>query len=159
MTKPNWHGVYPAATTHFHPDYSLNLPAFQTHLDQMIKAGVHGMVVLGSVGENTAHDYDEKMTVLAAAKEAIAGRVPVLSGVAENTTAQACRFAEAGRKAGLAGMQPPPPSMGSRITAARPAACSAMRLRVVSMPLYSPSTQSKGAFTGEAPWLKYRVPP
>lgn len=104
MTKPNWHGVYPAATTHFHPDYSLNLPAFQTHLDQMIKAGVHGMVVLGSVGENTAHDYDEKMTVLAAAKEAIAGRVPVLSGVAEFTTATACRYAKDCEKLGIDGL-------------------------------------------------------
>lgn len=104
MTKPNWHGVYPAATTHFHPDYSLNLPAFQTHLDQMIKAGVHGMVVLGSVGENTAHDYDEKMTVLAAAKEAVAGRVPLLSGVAEFTTATACRYAKDCEKLGLDGL-------------------------------------------------------
>ncbi len=104
MTKPNWHGVYPAATTHFHADYSLNLPAFQTHLDQMIKAGVHGMVVLGSVGENTAHDYDEKMTVLAAAKEAIAGRVPVLSGVAEFTTATACRYAKDCEKLGIDGL-------------------------------------------------------
>jgi 4-hydroxy-tetrahydrodipicolinate synthase len=104
MTKPNWHGVYPAATTHFHADYSLTLPAFQTHLDQMIKAGVHGMVVLGSVGENTAHDYDEKMTVLAAAKEAIAGRVPLLSGVAEFTTATACRYAKDCEKLGLDGL-------------------------------------------------------
>ena len=104
MTKPNWQGVYPAATTHFHADYSLNLPAFQTHLDQMIKAGVHGMVVLGSVGENTAHDYDEKMTVLAAAKEAIAGRVPVLSGVAEFTTANACRYAKDCEKLGIDGL-------------------------------------------------------
>lgn len=104
MTKPNWHGVYPAATTHFHADYSLNLPAFQTHLDQMINAGVHGMVVLGSVGENTAHDYDEKMTVLAAAKEAIAGRVPVLSGVAEFTTATACRYAKDCEKLGIDGL-------------------------------------------------------
>lgn len=104
MTKPNWHGVYPAATTHFHPDYSLNLPAFQTHLDQMIRAGVHGMVVLGSVGENTAQDYAEKMTVLAAAKEAVAGRVPLLSGVAEFTTATACRYAKDCEKLGLDGL-------------------------------------------------------
>jgi 4-hydroxy-tetrahydrodipicolinate synthase len=70
----------------------------------MIKAGVHGMVVLGSVGENTAHDYDEKMTVLAAAKEAIAGRVPLLSGVAEFTTATACRYAKDCEKLGLDGL-------------------------------------------------------
>lgn len=104
MNKPNWHGVFPAATTHFKPDYSHDLPAFQTHLDAMIRAGVHGMVVLGSVGENTAHDYDEKIMVLEAAKEAIAGRVPLLSGVAEFTTATACRYAKDCERLGLDGL-------------------------------------------------------
>ena len=104
MTKPNWHGVFPAATTHFKPDYSHDLPAFQTHLDKMIQAGVHGMVVLGSVGENTAHDYDEKIMVLEAAKEAIAGRVPLLSGVAEFTTATACRYARDCERLGIDGL-------------------------------------------------------
>lgn len=104
MTKPNWHGVFPAVTTHFKPDYSHDLPAFQTHLDKMIQAGVHGMVVLGSVGENTAHDYDEKIMVLEAAKEAIAGRVPLLSGVAEFTTATACRYARDCERLGIDGL-------------------------------------------------------
>ena len=104
MTKPNWHGVFPAATTHFHADGSHNLPAFQTHLDAMIRAGVHGMVVLGSVGENTAHDYPEKIMVLEAAKEAVAGRVPLLSGVAEFTTATASRFAKDCERLGIDGL-------------------------------------------------------
>ncbi|MBL8239814.1 MAG: dihydrodipicolinate synthase family protein [Bryobacterales bacterium] len=104
MTKPNWHGVFPAATTHFHADYSHNLPAFQAHLDAMIQAGVHGMVVLGSVGENTAHEYSEKLMVLEAAKEAVAGRVPLLSGVAEFTTATACRYAKDCERLGLDGL-------------------------------------------------------
>ena len=104
MKKPNWHGVFPAATTHFNPDYSLNLPAFQTHLDKMVKAGVHGMVVLGSVGENTAHEYSEKMAVLEAAKDAISGRVPLLSGVAETTSALACRYAKDCERLGLDGL-------------------------------------------------------
>jgi 4-hydroxy-tetrahydrodipicolinate synthase len=104
MNKPNWHGVFPAATTHFKDDYSHDLPAFQAHLDAMIRAGVHGMVVLGSVGENTAHEYAEKMMVLEAAKEAVGGRVPLLSGVAENTTALACRYARDCERLGLDGL-------------------------------------------------------
>lgn len=109
MTKPIWHGVFPAATTHFHSDYSLNLPAFQKHLDQMVRAGVHGMVVLGSVGENTAHEYNEKLLVLEVAKEAIAGRVPLLSGVAEFTTATACRYARDCERLGIDGLMVLPP--------------------------------------------------
>lgn len=109
MTKPTWHGVFPAATTHFHSDFSLDLPSFQTHLDKMVRAGVHGMVVLGSVGENTAHEYKEKLLVLESAKEAIAGRIPLLSGVAEFTTATACRYARDCERIGIDGLMVLPP--------------------------------------------------
>ena len=47
-----WSGVFPAAITHFNADQSLNLTATLKHLDAMISAGVHGMIMLGTVGEN-----------------------------------------------------------------------------------------------------------
>jgi dihydrodipicolinate synthase/N-acetylneuraminate lyase len=100
----NWQGVYPAATTQFHADESLNLEATLAHLEVMIKAGIHGVIMLGSVGENTALSYEEKLTVLRAAKDAVAGRIPVLSGVAEFTTATACRFAKDCEQIGIDGL-------------------------------------------------------
>jgi len=100
----NWHGVFPAATTQFHADESLNLGGTLAHLEVMIKAGIHGVIVLGSVGENTALSYDEKLEVLRAAKTAVAGRIPVLSGVAEFTTATACRFAKDCEQIGIDGL-------------------------------------------------------
>src|SRR3954470_20632589 len=99
-----WRGVFPAATTEFRPDYSLDLPATCKHVDAMIRAGVHGMIVLGTVGENCSLDYREKLDVIRAAREAITGRVPLLSGVAECTTATACRFAADAQKAGVDGL-------------------------------------------------------
>ena len=107
MSSPlqvTWHGVYPAATTQFKSDESIDFAATARHLDAMIKAGVHGMILLGSVGENTALDYDEKLTFLKEMKAAIAGRVPVLSGVAEITTRGACRFARDCERLGLDGL-------------------------------------------------------
>jgi 4-hydroxy-tetrahydrodipicolinate synthase len=100
----NWRGVFPATTTEFHADQSLDLPATARHIDAMIRAGVHGMIVLGTVGENCSLEPREKLDVIRAAKEAIAGRVPLLSGVAECTTAQACRFADDAQKAGVDGL-------------------------------------------------------
>jgi 4-hydroxy-tetrahydrodipicolinate synthase len=99
-----WRGVFPAATTEFHPDFSLDLPATARHIDAMIRAGVHGMIVLGTVGENCSLDYREKLEVIRAAREAIAGRVPLLTGVAECTTATACRFVADAQKAGVDGL-------------------------------------------------------
>ncbi len=99
-----WHGVFPAATTQFHADESLNLEATLAHLEVMIRAGIHGVIMLGSVGENTALSYDEKLEVLRAAKTAVTGRIPLLSGVAEFTTATACRFAKDCERIGIDGL-------------------------------------------------------
>ena len=99
-----WQGVFPAATTEFKADQTLDLPATARHIDAMIKAGVHGMIVLGTVGENCSLDVKEKFDVIRAAKEAIGGRVPLLTGVAECTTAGACRFAQEAQKAGVDGL-------------------------------------------------------
>jgi len=99
-----WRGVFPAATTEFQADQALDLPATLAHLERMIEAGVHGMILLGTVGENCALEYAEKLAVLRAAVPHVGGRVPVLTGVAECTTALACRFAADARKAGVDGL-------------------------------------------------------
>jgi dihydrodipicolinate synthase/N-acetylneuraminate lyase len=100
----NWRGVFPAATTEFRGDQSLDVPATLRHLDRMIDAGVDGMIMLGTVGENCSLDYREKLDVLKATVGHVAGRVPVLTGVAECTTAKACRFASDAREAGVDGL-------------------------------------------------------
>lgn len=99
-----WRGVYPAATTEFKDDQALDLPATMRHLDVMIEAGVDGMIVLGTVGENCSLEYREKLDVLRATVEHLAGRVPVITGVAECTTALACRFAADAQRLGVDGL-------------------------------------------------------
>ncbi|HLF13782.1 MAG TPA: dihydrodipicolinate synthase family protein [Bacteroidota bacterium] len=98
-----WQGIFPALTTKFKPDLSLDLPAFERHIGIQIDAGVDGLVVLGSLGENATLSPDEKTDVIKAAVSAAAGRVPVLSCVSEPSTAAACRFVERTSALGLAG--------------------------------------------------------
>jgi 1-pyrroline-4-hydroxy-2-carboxylate deaminase len=100
----NWRGVYPAATTQFHSAGSLDLPGTVQHIDAMLWAGVHGIIALGTVGENCSLEYGEKLDVLRAIVKQVDGRIPVLTGVAEYTTALACRFAADARKAGVNGL-------------------------------------------------------
>ncbi len=99
-----WAGVYPAVTTQFTSDQALDLEATKSHVKTLIEAGVHGLIMLGTVGENSALEPDEKRAVLEAALVAAGGRVPVLSGVAECSTALACRFAEDAEAIGLDGL-------------------------------------------------------
>jgi len=92
MSKIPWTGVFPAAITHLHPDQSLNLPATAHHLNVLIESGVSGLIVCGSLGENQCLQPEEKRAVLQCAIDTAAGRVPVLSGVAEMSTQAAIRY-------------------------------------------------------------------
>src|SRR5262245_12701834 len=101
----NWKGVFPAATTQFHnDDQSLDIKGTTAQVERMLLAGVHGMIMLGTVGENCSLEYREKLDVLRATVEQVSGRVPVLSGVAECSTALACRFAADAKKTGVDGL-------------------------------------------------------
>ncbi len=100
----SWRGVYPAVCTQFHSDQSLNIPGTLAHIDAMLAAGIHGLIMMGSVGENTTLEPSEKSALLKATVEHIAKRVPVLTGVAEYTTAGSCRWAAEAAKLGADGL-------------------------------------------------------
>lgn len=90
----NWTGVYPAVTTQFNADESLNLEATQQVIDNQVNDGVNGIICLGTVGENCSLSAQEKRQVISAAKEAINGRVPLIAGTAETTTRQAIDYVQ-----------------------------------------------------------------
>jgi 4-hydroxy-tetrahydrodipicolinate synthase len=99
-----WTGVFPAATTQFKPDFSVDIEATQRVQDALIADGVDGLVVLGTVGENNSLDAAEKRTVLRAAKETAAGRRPIIAGVSELTTSAAVSYARDAEKIGADGL-------------------------------------------------------
>jgi 1-pyrroline-4-hydroxy-2-carboxylate deaminase len=101
LGKTLWHGVYPAATTQFAADLSLDMPACRRTLTALIADGVDGLVVLGTVGENNSLRPEEKRFVLRAAVEAVGGRVPLVAGVSELTTDRAVEFARDAEKLGI----------------------------------------------------------
>ena len=100
----DWNGVYPAVTTQMGRDGSLDIEATQRCIAGLIKAGMNGLIMLGTVGENCSLSADEKRAVLRAAKEAADGRVPVLSGVAEYTTALGEAYARECEEIGIDGL-------------------------------------------------------
>lgn len=115
MARIGWQGVFPAVTTQFKPDFSLDLPATQRVIDALVRDGVAGLILCGSVGEGLSLSREEKLAVLAAGREAAAGRVPILSGVAEFTAGEAGAFMRAARKVGIdGGMVLPPLSYSAK---------------------------------------------
>jgi dihydrodipicolinate synthase/N-acetylneuraminate lyase len=100
----SWAGVFPAATTQFASDFSVDIAATQAVQRALIEDGVHGLIVMGTVGEGNSLDGEEKRAVLAAAVEAAAGRVPVICGVSEMTTPRAAALARDAERLGADGL-------------------------------------------------------
>jgi 4-hydroxy-tetrahydrodipicolinate synthase len=95
-----WEGVYPAATTQFAEDLSVDFDATQRVQSALVDDGVTGLIILGTCGENNSLEPDEKRKILKGAVEAVAGRVPVVAGVSELTTARAIQYAKDAEKLG-----------------------------------------------------------
>ena len=107
MTTPlkcSWSGVFPAATTQFGTDLALDLPATCTVQSALVRDGVHGLVLLGTVGENNSLSAEEKRAVLKAAVGAVGGKVPLIAGVSELTTANAAAYARDAERIGVNGL-------------------------------------------------------
>lgn len=104
MARIGWQGVFPAVTTQFRNDFSLDIAATQRVIEALIRDGVSGLIMCGTVGENTSLLAEEKRRVIAAAREVVNGRVPIVSGVAEYTTQMACDYARDAAKIGIDGL-------------------------------------------------------
>ncbi|MCU0890571.1 MAG: dihydrodipicolinate synthase family protein [Sandarakinorhabdus sp.] len=106
MTKPAglWRGVYPAATTQFAADGSVDIAATAQGMVALVDDGVDGLVLLGTCGENNSLEREEKLAVLKAGVDAVGGRVPIITGVSELTTRRAVDFALAAQEIGVDGL-------------------------------------------------------
>ena len=103
MNNPRWKGIFPAVTTKFHADESLDLESTSRHLDFQIRTGIHGMVTCGSLGEASTLTLEEKLLVAKNALEVSKGRVPVLANISETSTREAIRYIEGANKIGVDG--------------------------------------------------------
>jgi 4-hydroxy-tetrahydrodipicolinate synthase len=104
MSEPFWQDVFPAITTQLKRDQSIDLESTARHADVLIDSGVAGLIFLGSLGENQAMRREEKRRVIEAMVKAVNGRVPVLSGVAESSSEEACAYARDVEKLGADGV-------------------------------------------------------
>jgi 4-hydroxy-tetrahydrodipicolinate synthase len=100
----NWGGVFPAVTTKMDRAGQLDLAAMRNSIARLIDNGVAGVVVLPMLGENASLVLSERETIIRAAVEVAAGRVPVLSGLAESTLENACANARQYESYGAQGL-------------------------------------------------------
>jgi 4-hydroxy-tetrahydrodipicolinate synthase len=109
MTDVQWRGVFPALTTKFTAADEIDWAAMENHLRFQLEAGVHGVIILGSLGENATLSADEKLEMVRFfAREERQGR-PLIACIAESSTRRAREFAAAAEDSGADGFMLLPP--------------------------------------------------
>ncbi|OQP47575.1 dihydrodipicolinate synthase family protein [Niastella yeongjuensis] len=104
----SWKGIFPAFTTKFAANDTLDLALFEKGLQSQLDAGVDGIVLGGSLGEASTLTTEEKETLVKLAIE-IAGPVPVVLNIAEGATKEAIKLAALGKSWGVKGLMLLPP--------------------------------------------------
>lgn len=107
--KFNWEGVMPAVTTKFTDDDQLDLEMFETNIKAQLEAGVHGIVLGGTLGEASTLSDDEKGILTRETVQMVNDQVPVLINIAEQTTKGAIEAAHRAEKDGADGLMMLPP--------------------------------------------------
>jgi 1-pyrroline-4-hydroxy-2-carboxylate deaminase len=107
--KITWEGVFPAVTTKFNPDYTLDFKTFEHNLKRQIEAGVDGIIIGGTLGESSVLNNQEKNDLIKFTLEKVGGKVPVILNIAEGSTSEAIKIAESAEKTGLSGLMMLPP--------------------------------------------------
>ena len=109
MDQKDWAGVFPAITTPFQADLSVDYEAFRGQARWLVECGCNGIVALGSLGEAPALTRDEKLELLKRAKQSLDGKAPVIAGISAFSTAEAVWLAKEAHRAGVDGLMVLPP--------------------------------------------------
>ncbi len=105
----NWKGVFPALTTKFTSDDAVDLEMFRVNLDAQMKAGIHGMILGGSLGEASVLTTEEKSTLVKFAVDYVEDKIPVVLNIAEGATREAINQAALAKAWGCKGIMALPP--------------------------------------------------
>jgi len=104
MERRDWRGVFPAITTPFRADRSVDHDALAEHVSWMIDSGCNAIVPLGSLGEAATLASSEKVDVLRTCVSAANGRASIVAGIAGLATAECVALARDAERVGCGGL-------------------------------------------------------
>ena len=107
--KVIWEGVMPAVTTKFKSDDTLDLPMFETNIQAQLSAGVHGIILGGTLGEASTLTESEKQILIEQTVQIVDNKVPVVVNIAEQSTKGAIKAAQNAQNFGANGLMLLPP--------------------------------------------------
>jgi 4-hydroxy-tetrahydrodipicolinate synthase len=109
MPNFEWKGVFPALLTPFTADDQVDLIMFEKNLDAQVEAGIHGIIIAGSLGEASTLTLAEKESLVKFSVLKLAGKIPVIMNIAEGATREAVLQAKLAKEWGADGLMLLPP--------------------------------------------------
>ena len=109
MLNFEWKGVFPALLTPFTADDQVDLDMYEKNLNAQLEAGIHGIIIGGSLGEASTLTLSEKESLVRFSVEKLAGRIPVIMNIAEGATKDAVDQARLAKEWGADGLMLLPP--------------------------------------------------
>ena len=107
--KVQWKGVMPAVTAKFTEQDELDLETFEINIRAQMNAGVHGIIIGGTLGEASTLTENEKRTLVTETTRIVEGRIPVIINIAEQSTRSAIEMARIAEEDGASGLMLLPP--------------------------------------------------
>ncbi len=104
-----WKGIMPAVTTKFTKNDELDMHMFEVNINAQIDAGVHGIILGGTLGEASTLTEDEKSTLVQKTVTLTSNRIPTIINIAEQTTKAAIKATHLAEKNGAQGLMMLPP--------------------------------------------------
>ena len=104
MNREQWAGVFPAITTPFSADLSVDHDFLGRHAAWLVESGCVGVVALGSLGESATLAFEEKVAILETLRRALGAGVPVVAGIAGLATAECVALAREAERVGCDGL-------------------------------------------------------
>ena len=109
MASFQWKGVFPALLTPFDANDQVDLAMYDKNLDAQVEAGIHGIIIGGSLGEASTLSLEEKELLVRFSVKKLAGKLPVIMNIAEGSTKEAIQQAILAKEWGADGIMLLPP--------------------------------------------------
>jgi 4-hydroxy-tetrahydrodipicolinate synthase len=97
-------GVYTPVVTPHNDDHSINEKAFESVIEDLIGAGVHGLIIAGTTGEYYAQSQQERFHLMGLAKQIIGDRLPLIIGTGAIRTEDSIEFATEAKRIGASAL-------------------------------------------------------
>lgn len=94
-------GIVPPLLTPLIDDDCLDIDGLHLQLDRFIRAGIHGIFLLGSCGEGPSLSYRIRRELIHEVASHLQGRMPILAGVSDTSFVELMRMADYAAQEGV----------------------------------------------------------